>query len=468
MLCRRFPLTPLVMCICLCVHATLGPSFSPADDLPKKVSERPKLIRLVTKEKTVVAGELIVEDEKAFQVWDIKTGQQVKVDKTTVAKTYRDVSPSAMIHTVGETRFAEWEKARLGIVLAGEIKARVPSTSAGKIAKVDVSVIYVTLGKESGVRKQQELTVFRGTDELKDPTTGEVLGVERRRIARLEVTEVRDRFCKAKLKGDLEIRLEVGDSVEPTNANNSVAILPLVNERGQETVGGKNLTEDLTTRLVGGNVNVVERSLLTKVMHELAIQQTQLFDIAKSQDVGKQVGAYAILSGVIITENQQATAQLRLVEVATGKILYAGRHLMDGSSDPVIGGLPVKPSVKGPNGHRYALIEKEVSWKEAMALCQKSGGYLVVVSSKQENDFIMELIQVARAKKGEGGGCWLGATKNRGRLQWHNLEAVSFVDVFDNRLRGDGALRTGLQDGRTVWATDSPDKKWWFICEWDK
>ena len=61
----------------------------------------------------------------------------------------------------------------------------------------------------------QKVSVFRGEGDIVDPDTGEVLASERTRIAELEISEVNKNVSKTRLIGDLEIKLEVGDEVEP-------------------------------------------------------------------------------------------------------------------------------------------------------------------------------------------------------------------------------------------------------------
>ena len=56
---------------------------------------------------------------------------------------------------------------------------------------------------------------MRTNSVIVDPDTGEVLASERARIAELEISEVKKNVSKARLIGDLEIKLEVGDEVEP-------------------------------------------------------------------------------------------------------------------------------------------------------------------------------------------------------------------------------------------------------------
>ena len=66
----------------------------------------------------------------------------------------------------------------------------------------------------------QKVSVFRGEGDIVDPDTGEVLASERTRIAELEISEVNKNVSKTRLIGDLEIKLEVGDEVEPQGGAN--------------------------------------------------------------------------------------------------------------------------------------------------------------------------------------------------------------------------------------------------------
>src|SRR5262249_9098509 len=148
-----------------------------------------------------------------------------------------------------------------------------------------------------GVEAGQELLVYRGNGDLKNPDTGEVLGKQRRLVAKVTVTEAKEKVSRVKLAGDLEIELKVGDEVELSKKAKPIAILPFVDLNGDVRAGAKKLEEDLTTGLSQGGISIVERTFLDKVLNELGFQNTKLFDPDKAQRVGKQLGAYAVLVG---------------------------------------------------------------------------------------------------------------------------------------------------------------------------
>src|SRR5207248_4045230 len=109
----------------------------------------------------------------------------------------------------------------------------------------------------------------------KNPETGEVLGTQRRLVARVGVVEAKEKASKVKLAGDLEIELKVGDQVELTKKPKPIAILPFVDLNGDVRSGTKKLEEDLTTGLSQGGISIVERTFLAKVLNELGLQNTR-------------------------------------------------------------------------------------------------------------------------------------------------------------------------------------------------
>jgi TolB-like protein len=274
---------------------------------------KPVLVSVVGKDLKSTLGELGRENDSNIEVFDLKTGQAQIFKKADLQTISKDVTEASVIDRVGLSAFMAWR-----------IKKVLPvSFATGKIAQIDGPVVYVSIGSKVGIEEGKELTVYRGATEIKDPDTGEVLGKQRKKVAKLEAIEVNEKLTKAKMIGDLETMLQVGDVVEPTVVSNSVAVLPLVNHKGHETIGTKRIAEELITGLVNREISVVERRLLDKVLGELNLQQGGGFDAAKAQKVGKQLGAYAIVIGSVTPKAKYAEAQLRLVRVETGEIMVA-------------------------------------------------------------------------------------------------------------------------------------------------
>ena len=68
------------------------------------------------------------------------------------------------------------------------------------------------------------------------------------------------------------------------------------------------------------------------MLRELAIQNTDVFDRDTARRIGKQVGAYAVLLGTLSFETKRAEANVRLVEIESGRILLAVSYRIYGKS----------------------------------------------------------------------------------------------------------------------------------------
>ncbi len=290
----------------LIVASVSGAAYhhAPSEDLP--------IVRVSTKSGSHV-GELQKEDEKTVQLFDFESNRSMSLSKSAVTRMENPITLDDAARYVGLP-------AVMGRKISTLSERKVP---AGKIAKVAPQAVYLTLGESSGVSVGQKVSVFRGEGDILDPDTGEVLASERARIAELEISEVNEKICKAKLIGDLEIKLEVGDEVEPQGSQVIVAVCPLSNDDGTANSTGNSIAEQLVSALVQRNVSVVERSALDMVLGELLAQNTILFDQKSAQQLGKLTGASMVLTRKIIQEKSTGTAHLRLIDVRTGEILLA-------------------------------------------------------------------------------------------------------------------------------------------------
>ncbi len=115
--------------------------------------------------------------------------------------------------------------------------------------------------------------------------------------------------------------------------------------------------------------------------------------------------------------------------------------------------------------HTYALFEQEIGWKDAKAYCEKLGGHLVTITSKEENDFLVETFL-----KNYDDGVSIGFSdeKTEGTWAWVTGEKATYTNWSErepnNQLNEDFALIT--PEG--TWNDGHLDReKWAFICEWD-
>ncbi|MGH9321098.1 MAG: CsgG/HfaB family protein [Vicinamibacteria bacterium] len=65
----------------------------------------------------------------------------------------------------------------------------------GKIIKIEGGQAWINMGEMSGIKSGDKFTVLSVGEELRDPDTGQVLGVEESEIGEGVVVEVKDRFA---------------------------------------------------------------------------------------------------------------------------------------------------------------------------------------------------------------------------------------------------------------------------------
>ena len=272
--------------------------------------------KIVLRDGKTIVGLVEEDSPKTIRLFDLKTNQVLEINRTEIKE--------------GPTALSD-EDAYKAVPAENIIAARVtrsfpPLGGTGKVASIDGGAVYVTLGASHGLTDKDQFSVFRGEQVIRDPDSGEILGKLRRLVANLLPVKIDEKLTKAKLVGELETQLQVGDLVEFTGKSMVIAVIPATDPDGSCPQGALKLADALTTRLTEAGATVVERTKLVDVVVELALSSTQLFDSEQSQKIGKQLGATAVLSGKVIREgNLSRTGQisLRLVDVATGKVLFA-------------------------------------------------------------------------------------------------------------------------------------------------
>ena len=126
------------------------------------------------------------------------------------------------------------------------------------------------------------------------------------------------------------------------------------------------------------------------------------------------------------------------------------------------------------NEHYYKIYDTHLTWLEAKDYCESLGGYLVTITSQEEQDFIIELI-------GSNGRFyyWLGGTNDNpdNEWQWITGEEWSYTNwqpSEPNNLTGNEHYLDIDRYTREYQWNDVDNSGWgstWgpggFICEWD-
>jgi TolB-like protein len=137
-----------------------------------------------------------------------------------------------------------------------------------------------------------------------------------------------------------------------------VAILPFRELDGKPTILGTYVSEELVTDLfMIGGLDIVERTMLDRLLGELKLGQTGVIDPDTAKRVGKVAGVDAIVTGSITDLQSYVALNCRLIDAQTGRIFAAAqtkivkdddvRKIM-GASLPIPGGDGVQPPVQRP------------------------------------------------------------------------------------------------------------------------
>jgi len=125
------------------------------------------------------------------------------------------------------------------------------------------------------------------------------------------------------------------------------------------------------------------------------------------------------------------------------------------------------------HGKYYKVFEKKCSWHEAEALCEKTGGRLASIKSKEEDEFLRKL---------RAGKClWFGGSDEAKEGDWRWRDGTEMA--YQNWADGEPDDWKGKEDWMVVgWPGGERFKtgKWGdtiskyrkqidgFMCEWDK
>lgn len=105
-----------------------------------------------------------------------------------------------------------------------------------------------------------------------------------------------------------------------------------LNEEAKKDILGKVFSEVLTTSFVNSDAfNIIEREHIEKVVKELQLTQSGIIDPLSAKQIGKMVGADAILTGSVIKFGNDMRVDARIIEVESGIILTAEKAM--GKSD---------------------------------------------------------------------------------------------------------------------------------------
>ena len=122
---------------------------------------------------------------------------------------------------------------------------------------------------------------------------------------------------------------EAGASVQ----GKKIAIIPFSYADGRAGVSkdGSVISERLTIKMINSHkFEIIERSVLDKVMTELKLQNSGMIDATSAQQLGKVLGVEAIITGTIVeTSGGQIEVNARLIKTETAQAIGASQVTVD-------------------------------------------------------------------------------------------------------------------------------------------
>ena len=114
--------------------------------------------------------------------------------------------------------------------------------------------------------------------------------------------------------------------------NKKIAIIPFSYADGRSaTKDGSVISERLTMKMIKlQKFEIIERSVLDKVMAELKLQASGVIDASSAQQLGKVLGVEAIVTGTLVeTSGGQIEVNARLIKTETAQAIGASQVTLD-------------------------------------------------------------------------------------------------------------------------------------------
>lgn len=358
------------------------------------IAQPPEFCKIqIEGEKTFHYCQLSSRTEDRVELFEISTNRHVTVSDAQITSLVEGISSEEVVANIGLPKFVAWQ--------LGTFRSK--RQAVGNVIKTAGPVVYLTLNADNALRIGDEITVYRVKDEIVDPVTSKVLGVERPRIAVLEIVEVQAGYSKAKLKGNLEVQVMEKDEVQISKPL-KVVVLPIFDENGTLTTVGETLSNEIINELVSANVDVVSREALRDILSELVIQNTELFDASTAVKIGGMVGANVAINGKIIPKRATGQAFIQIVDIGSTELVYATKgtvntRLATPVRSPLSGSVPSNVDEDMPTSplvFRGTFVDGVVKTSSSLQFNNKIGSnYSVTVRyEKQGTDAVIALLPV--------------------------------------------------------------------------
>jgi TolB-like protein len=166
-------------------------------------------------------------------------------------------------------------------------------------------------------------------------------------------------------------------------ATQIATVLPFRELDGNSTVLSTYISEELVTNLfIIGGLDIVERSMLDKLLGEIRLGETGVIDQETATKVGKIAGVDAIVTGTITDLQSYVALNCRLIDARTGRIFGAAQAKIVKDDDVrKIMGSPLPASSSGMQGQPSGPAKGSLGKQDPAKVGQQ----------QQANGFLFEL-----------------------------------------------------------------------------
>lgn len=208
-----------------------------------------------------------------------------------------------------------------------------------EVIGVNGDQLYLNIGKGRGVLPGHTFEIVR----LGDPivSNGETVGHAEQTIATAKVLRNKDKMTIATTTEQSEAPKN-GDQAYQQRKDITRIVVAVPTYQGAITELGNEIQDKLINALLERGISVVERGRLEEILREQKMGYSGLVDLGSAKQVGKLLGADAIILGSIRDTSNSVATNLRLVDLESG-VALAGASTEVAKTPDIAKGLKRQP-----------------------------------------------------------------------------------------------------------------------------
>lgn len=194
----------------------------------------------------------------------------------------------------------------------------------GYVVGVSDKVVYINLGKASGIVEGIKFEVVRLDKERPFKIGEKIIGYPETEVGQIEITKVRKEMSLAKTTNKV-MDIQEGDKIyQEMKKVTRIAITEFTygDEFNDFT---RNVQDILYTNLIQRGMTVVEREKMEQVLEELGKSFSGMLDSSTAAEIGKMLGVEAIVVGTVADMGNSVDLRVRLVDVEKGAAITAAQ-----------------------------------------------------------------------------------------------------------------------------------------------